>query len=555
MVNGGKMKRYFLKNKIRLFFTILLSVISSAIGVLIAFLLSGMVNAAANGGLQLLKNYLLFAVFYLFVVIILGRICNCLQGDLTKRIIYDMKKDIFQSIMKRSYQKFNMIQAGEYISVLSNDIDVVEDSYINSIYLLTNTVTAIVAAIISLAYIDFKIIIFACMVGAVYIVITSLLSKNISTYKDEWMLSLELYITRVKEQLSGFEVIKGFNLYGLMDKSYQNICERNCEKKRILVTKMDNLNLMNLVLGQGLIISIVFICSLLVVVEELMIGELIAIAQLMTSIISPLGGIASCINDMKSSENIKNRLISIVNESDSEGLIESAKPEISFTESIVFDHVSYSYDGKKDVLSDISLKFEKGKKYAIVGESGSGKSTLCKLLLDYYTDFKGNMYIDDVNYSCIQPEDLAEIFSVTHQDVFLFDGTLRDNITLFQDYSDEKIRQAVNFAGLKKFFEKNGNRPDTVIMENGFRLSGGEKQRIAIARALLMRQDILILDEATSSLDQNNASTIMRNILTQPEITCIVITHKLEQEDKSLYDQILEIKDGKIVSNPKKYKK
>lgn len=541
------MKRYFLKNKIRLFFTILLSVISSAIGVLIAFLLSGMVNAAANGGLQLLKNYLLFAVLYLFVVIILGRICNYLQGDLTKRIVYDMKKDVFQSIMKRSYQKFNMIQTGEYISVLSNDIDVVEDSYINSIYLLTNTVTAIIVAIISLAYIDFKIIIFACMVGVVYIIITSLLSKNISTYKDEWMLSLELYITRIKEQLSGFEVIKGFNLYGLMDRSYQNICERNCEKKRILVTKTDNLNLMNLVLGQGLIISIVFICSLLVVVEELMIGELIAIAQLMTSIISPLGGIASCINDMKSSENIKNKLISIVNESDSEGGIKSAKPEISFTESIVFDHVSYSYDGKKNVLSDISLKFEKGKKYAIVGESGSGKSTLCKLLLDYYTDFKGNMYIDDINYSCIKPEDLAEIFSVTHQDVFLFDGTLKDNITLFQAYSDEKIRQAVNLAGLKKFFEKNGNQPDTVIMENGFRLSGGEKQRIAIARALLMRRDILILDEATSSLDQNNASTIMRNILTQPEITCIVITHKLEQEDKSLYDQILEIKDGKIV--------
>lgn len=197
-------------------------------------------------------------------------------------------------------------------------------------------------------------------------------------------------------------------------------------------------------------------------------------------------------------------------------------------------------------LKDISLYLEKGKKYVIVGESGSGKSTLVKLLLGYYNNFNGQIWFDDICLKKVNPECLCQMFSVMHQNVFLFDDTIFNNLTLYQDYDLTVVQSVIRQVGLSDCVNLLENNIYTKIQGNGANLSGGEKQRIALARTLLRGSQWVIMDEATSNLDNETFHTIEQQILSLENITCITITHRFQKELLERYDKIFVLKNGEL---------
>jgi len=207
--------------------------------------------------------------------------------------------------------------------------------------------------------------------------------------------------------------------------------------------------------------------------------------------------------------------------------------------------LSFSYD-EKSTLKDISFKVHKGEKVAIVGQSGSGKTTILKLLLKYYNDFQGKIIIDNLDTESISTSSIYNLISVIQQDVFMFDTSIRNNITLFENYNNEEIDKVINASGLRNFIESLNNNVDSSIGENGCCISGGEKQRIAIARSLLKNTPILALDEATASLDNNTSYIIEKTLLDLEELTLLVITHKLSKQLLQKYNKIIVLKDGMI---------
>ena len=168
------------------------------------------------------------------------------------------------------------------------------------------------------------------------------------------------------------------------------------------------------------------------------------------------------------------------------------------------------YDDKV-VLNDITHKFEKNKSYAIVGTSGSGKTTLINLLLGKFNNYSGNIYYNDTELKKISIDSLFEISSFVEQNVFVFDDSIINNITMYSNIEEELLNEAINKSGLAKLIEEKG--PDYRCGENGCNLSGGEKQRISIARALVKKSQLLLLDEATSALDNETYSSITNNLL------------------------------------------
>lgn len=168
------------------------------------------------------------------------------------------------------------------------------------------------------------------------------------------------------------------------------------------------------------------------------------------------------------------------------------------------------------------------------------------MILNYFDHYKGKLKIDGKEYKDLSEDALSMVIFSIHQDIFLFDGTIRENITLFKEIDEEKIQEVLRCSGLYQVMQDKRLGLDDYIFECGHNLSGGEKQRIAIARMLMRESPILILDEATSSLDRGTSKEILKQILQLKDKTCICITHKLSQEDKSLYDEIVEIKEGKI---------
>ena len=195
------------------------------------------------------------------------------------------------------------------------------------------------------------------------------------------------------------------------------------------------------------------------------------------------------------------------------------------------------------------MKIQKGEKIAIVGMSGSGKSTLLNLLLRFYDVTSGHISIDNQDIQAISAESLYNLMTIVQQDVYIFDDTLRANITLNQSFTDEEINQAVQQSGLESYVLENESGLQTLCGENGSNLSGGQKQRLSIARALIRKTPILLLDEATSSLDNQVTTEIENSILDIQDLTALVVTHKLNENILKRYDRILFMKAGVIVED------
>ena len=216
----------------------------------------------------------------------------------------------------------------------------------------------------------------------------------------------------------------------------------------------------------------------------------------------------------------------------------------SLTQGIELSHLAFSYEDDKPILRDISFSFEPGKSYAVVGASGSGKSTLLHLLSASQTGYSGQILYDGQELRDIRRSSLYDLISVIQQNVFIFNATIRENITLFADFPEEAVERAIRLSGLSGLIRERGE--DYLCGENGSGLSGGEKQRISIARSLLKNAQVLLLDEATAALDAQTAHQVSHAILDLSGMTRIVVTHTLEESALRRYDAILALRDGRI---------
>lgn len=266
---------------------------------------------------------------------------------------------------------------------------------------------------------------------------------------------------------------------------------------------------------------------------EISVGTAIIIIQLSTHIVGPVKTSISLINQIKSVSLIVDKIDEILCDSSEE--IEDLSLE-KFGKNIEIKNLNFSYSDERQALNNINLTFEKNKKYAIVGESGSGKSTLTKLLMRYYKNYNGEILIDNKNLQKILSHDLYKNISMIQQNVFMFDDSIKENIKLYADYSDDEILEVCGRSSLSNLISILPNGINSLVGENGNKLSGGEKQRIAIARSLINDTKILILDESTSALDNETAYNLETSLLSINDLTLVVVTHKLIKNILLSYD-------------------
>ncbi|MEG0855623.1 MAG: ABC transporter ATP-binding protein [Terrisporobacter sp.] len=539
-----KLWQYTFRYKFQFFTRVITISLVALASICFDFLMGFIIDIFANGQTDKFMLITIVSISLIAIMFLTEYLDGLVMSSYLKNTVNYLRTDIFSQIINKDIRDFSLDNSGKYISVLYNDLKIIEDSFFNNIFQVISCIISFAISLVFLFSISPSIVIFISVFGALGFIIPSALSKKLVIQKNEYSQNLEQITSITKDLFSGFEVIKGFNISNKI-KSIFNRASINVE------TSKRNFSILEAIIrGFSLSFSVTIYLGVLLVGGYLMysnsisVGTAIIIIQLSTHIVSPVKMSISLINQIKSVSLIADKIENILESSNID--LEDTKLD-SFNDSISIKNLDFSYTEDRKALDNINLTFEKNKKYAIVGESGSGKSTLIKLLMRYYNDYDGSINIDDKDLKTIYSSDLYKNISMIQQNVFMFDDTIKENIKLYSNYEDDKILKTCQRSGISNLIEKLPEGINSLVGENGNKLSGGEKQRIAIARALINDTRILILDESTSALDNETAYNLENSLLSLDDLTLITVTHKLIKTILINYDEIIVMKNGCVI--------
>ena len=539
-----KLWKYLFKYKL-LFFTRVLTISLAALSVIgFDFMMGFIVDIFSNGETEKFVPIILASIFLIILLFVTEYIDGYVMSSYIKNTVNYLRCDIFTKILNKDMKDFSLDNSGKYISILYNDIKIIEDSLLNNIFLVISSFISFIISLLFLFSISPSIVIFIVIFGILGFVIPNALSKKLIVEKNNYSHNLEEITSVTKDLFSGFEVIKGFNIGSKINtifKNSSNTVESTKKKCSILESIIKGFSLS---FSVTVYLGVLILGGYLMYKGEISVGTAIIIIQLSTHIVGPVKTSISLINQIKSVSLIADKIDEILYDS-CEDIEEISLPK--FENSIEVKNLDFSYTNDRKALNNINLTFEKNKKYAIVGESGCGKSTLIKLLIRYYKDYNGDILIDNKDIHKIFSNDLYKNMSMIQQNVFMFDDSIKENIKLFANYSDEEVLNICNRSGLSNLISRLPDGINSLVGENGNKLSGGEKQRIAIARSLINNTKILILDESTSALDNETAYNLESSLLSINDLTLIVVTHKLIKNILLNYDEIIVMKDGMVI--------
>lgn len=539
-----KLWKYLFKYKL-LFFTRVLTISLAALSVIcFDFMMGFIVDIFSNGETEKFVPIILASIFLIILLFVTECVDGYIMSSYIKNTVNYLRCDIFTKILNKDMKDFFLDNSGKYISILYNDIKIIEDSLLNNIFLVISSFISFIISLLFLFSISPSIVIFIVIFGILGFVIPNALSKKLIIEKNNYSHNLEEITSVTKDLFSGFEVIKGFNIGSKINtifKNSSNTVESTKKKCSILESIIKGFSLS---FSVTVYLGVLILGGYLMYKGEISVGTAIIIIQLSTHIVGPVKTSISLINQIKSVSLIADKIDEILYDS-CEDIEEVSLPK--FENSIEVKNLDFSYTNDRKALNNINLTFEKNKKYAIVGESGCGKSTLIKLLMRYYKDYNGDILIDNKDIHKIFSNDLYKNMSMIQQNVFMFDDSIKENIKLFANYSDEEVLSICDRSGLSNLISRLPDGINSLVGENGNKLSGGEKQRIAIARSLINNTKILILDESTSALDNETAYNLESSLLSINDLTLIVVTHKLIKNILLNYDEIIVMKDGMVI--------
>ena len=539
-----KLWNYIFKYKL-LFFTRILTISLASLSVIcFDFIMGFIVDIFASGESNKFMPIIGLSIALIIILFITEYIDGLIMSSYIKNTVNYMRTDIFSKILSKDMKDFSLDNSGKYISILYNDIKIIEDSLLNNIFLVISSFIYFIISLVFLFSISPVIVVFITLFGILGFVIPNALSKKLVIEKNRYSKNLEDITSITKDLFSGFEVIKGFNI-GNKIKTIFNESSNTVEKTKKIYSILEAIiRGFSLSFSVTIYLGVLILGGYLMYKGEISVGTAIIIIQLSTHIVGPVKTSISLINQIKSVSLIADKIDDIIYDSNED--TENTSLEY-FENNIKVKNLDFAYSKDRKTLNNINLTFEKNKKYAIVGESGCGKSTLIKLLMRYYKNYNGKICIDDKDIQNIYSHDLYKNISMIQQNVFMFDDTIKENIKLFSNHSDEEVLEVCKRSGLSNLINVLPNGIDSLVGENGNKLSGGEKQRIAIARSLINDTKILILDESTSALDNETAYNLESSLLSIDDLTLIVVTHKLIKNILVNYDEIIVMKNGMVI--------
>lgn len=523
------MKSYLKRNKLLLLLIFLIGIVVAFGTVYLAIILQDIVNIATEGDAEGFSMALLRAGIYLGLLAICKYTYGILEKIIIKRITNQLRSDIFSSAMNKELCTYTEENAGEYISTLTNDLKIIEENYLLPLFKIVENIVLFIFALVTILQISPEVLItlIVCMVGMAGV--SSLFGNILQKRQEFFSNQIGQYTVEIKDLLNGYELFKYYN------ETHHAIIEHDSFNSKLTRIKF-RLDLGMAInqstsdmLGLLTMFLVVVIGAYKVISGAVLVGTLVALVQLSNSFVNPIMEITMNIPKMQSTRKIMEK----INKLCSQKNVEKTRL-LSFREHIEYQDVWFSYDNQNYALKGITLKFEKGKKYLILGKSGCGKSTLIGVLLGKCRPYNGIVRCDGND---LAEYEITDLCAVIQQNVYILNRSIKENIELYRNFSDEEIKKVLLLCGFN----------DLDIEKNSLDLSGGQKQRISMARALIRKKPILLIDEGTSAVDTITSNEIEAELLKEKNVTIITISHKMNPELMLKYDEIIYLEHGSIV--------
>ena len=499
-------------------------------------------TAAGESGALSFRTLLLISAGFVLLCAGLSLLNYASQPRFLERAMRQYKDFAFKKLIGKSISSFRDESAAGYLSALTNDAASIETNYLaQMLAMITKTVTFIGALLLMCRY---SLLMTAIAAGLTVLpLIASLLTGNrLQAVESRVSERNGEFTAALSDCLAGFTVVKNFKaereIFRLFAQSNKALEHEKFTGRRIktLVGMIGAVTGIFAQLG-------VFIAGVYLSMKDgsMTPGAVVLFVNLMNFIISPIAELPGLLACRKAALGLVDKLAAALESSSSR---EGSETLNRLEHGIRLENVSFAYEPGKTVLHGINAEFEAGRAYALVGGSGSGKSTLLNLLMAAETNYSGHILADGIELSDISTESLYGTMAAIQQNVFVFNASIKDNVSMFRDFPKTEMDEAIARAHLGALIRERGE--DYLCGENGSGLSGGEKQRISIARSLLKKSSVLLADEVTAALDAQTAHRVSSDILDLQGITRIVVTHTLEESLLRRYDKIFVLRGGRI---------
>lgn len=532
----------YYKNRINFIVAIILTIAMSSLNLMISWLIQQIMDSMANQNMQSVVRCAWIAASVVIAYTVSNAVYRAVYPRFLQRAMQQYRDYAFSRLTQKSLRSFSKEGTALYVSALTNDCTSIENNYLASTFTLIELLFCFLGALIMMLYYSPMMLVLAVALSFLPVAVSMTAGNRLTEQEKEISKKNERFVSIVNELLSGFPVIKSFRAETQASRLFS---QRNEQAEEAKKNKRRTEQLISLLANDAGIIAQmgIFLAGAWLAIsgKGVTAGVVIVFVQLMNYILNPISQVPLLWSNRKAAIALMEKLSDAL----SENVREEGREKLNgFSEKIEVKDLTYGYEPESHVLKDLDVQFDAGKSYAIVGGSGSGKSTLLNLLMGSSSNYQGEICIDGVSIKNIESESLYQLMTSVQQNVFVFNDTIRNNVTMFHEFSDKEVTLALERSGLSELIEKRGE--DFVCGENGANLSGGERQRISIARALLRKSPILLVDEATAALDAATARAVSFSILNLVGMTRIVVTHRLEEAILRRYDKILVMKNGTI---------
>ncbi|MFU0536565.1 ABC transporter ATP-binding protein [Gardnerella swidsinskii] len=536
-------KLFFKENKLVAFLSMIVFIALSMIFTAISWILQIIFDYMSGKGSYSLTTILLLVVSFMLAISLIFALKRSAYPRFLEKAMNQYKESVIKKLLQKSYSDFSLANSGTYLSVLTNDCERIQEKYLKKIFDFVQDVLMLVSSLALMIYYSPLLTVIALIISVLPMACSILTANGIATREEQVSKSNESYTALTKDVLNGVSVIKSFKAEQEVINRYQNQSMELEHTKNLREKTMTTVSALGTISSLGTQLGVMLVGAWMVNahIGVITAGMVLAFTNLMNGVLQPIATLPQMLGEMKGAKKLISKMadyMSNAKEDSGEIIDDSIK-------SVVLSDVSYAYDADHKVLKNVNLTLQAGKSYAIVGPSGAGKSSLINLLMGYYKDYEGSVKLNNHELSNVSKSSLYDKTTLMQQSVFMFDASILDNITLFKPFPNAEVNRVIHLAGLDDLIAAKGK--DYQCGENGSHLSGGEKQRIAIARSLLKKSEILLVDEATSALDNETSANVTQSILDLQRILRLVVTHRLDANSLKQYDEILVMKSGELI--------